>query len=108
MPLPIPNNKETEKQFISRCMGDSVMVKEYPDEKQRYAVCESQWRKELKKDVEKIIKGYAWHMAEIYTGGKNGKMQFYMKKVISIDDAESMANEIIEKIHKNYESGANK
>jgi len=26
-------------------MGDSVMVKEFPDEKQRYAVCQSKWKK---------------------------------------------------------------
>lgn len=41
--LPKPSG-ETEDEFISRCMGDSTMNKEFPDEKQRAAVCYSQWR----------------------------------------------------------------
>jgi hypothetical protein len=43
MPLPIPDKGETKKEFINRCMGDSTMLNEYPDNPQRYAVCESQW-----------------------------------------------------------------
>ncbi|MBN2118505.1 MAG: hypothetical protein JW730_18170 [Anaerolineales bacterium] len=43
MPLPKPNKGESEAAFIDRCMGDDVMKKEYPDEKQRSAVCYSQW-----------------------------------------------------------------
>jgi len=41
--MPIPNTKENEDKsdFMSRCMGDSTMNKEYPDKKQRYAVCMS-------------------------------------------------------------------
>lgn len=44
MPLPKPNPKETRADFMDRCMGDSVMVKEYPDSDQRTAVCVAQWR----------------------------------------------------------------
>ena len=36
-----PRSDESEDDFISRCMGDSKMVSEYPDEKQRLAVCYS-------------------------------------------------------------------
>ena len=43
MPLPSPNKGESQKDFMSRCMGDDVMVKEYPDDKQRFAVCAKQW-----------------------------------------------------------------
>lgn len=39
MPLPNPGEKETKDDFVSRCMGDSKMTEEYPDNKQRYAVC---------------------------------------------------------------------
>ena len=39
MPIPAPNSNETRDEFISRCMGDSVMVTEYPDVSQRYRVC---------------------------------------------------------------------
>ena len=41
MPIPKPNKNESKKEFINRCMVDDTMVAEY-DEKQRYAICESQ------------------------------------------------------------------
>ena len=44
MPIPSPKG-EPKKNLLSKCMGDSVMVKEFPDEKQRYAVCQSKWKK---------------------------------------------------------------
>jgi signal peptide peptidase SppA len=45
MPLPRPNKGEPEKKFIGRCMANPTMKREYPDQKQRTAVCYSQWRK---------------------------------------------------------------
>jgi hypothetical protein len=42
MPLPTPNPGEKEDAFVERCMSDEVMVKEFPDEKQRLAVCRNQ------------------------------------------------------------------
>src|SRR3972149_446936 len=47
MPMPEPRTEEKEANFIVRCMGDEVMVGEYPDEKQRVAVCNIQWREHL-------------------------------------------------------------
>lgn len=41
MPLPKPHSNEDKSKFISRCMGDSVMVREYGSQKQRFAVCNS-------------------------------------------------------------------
>ena len=41
MPIPSPNKDEDRKSFMSRCMGDEKMNKEYPDSKQRTAVCMS-------------------------------------------------------------------
>jgi hypothetical protein len=41
--LPKPAG-ESEDEFISRCMGDSQMLKEFPDQEQRAAVCYSQWK----------------------------------------------------------------
>lgn len=41
MPIPSPNKDEDRKAFMSRCIGDDVMNKEYPDVKQRTAVCVS-------------------------------------------------------------------
>lgn len=44
MPLPKPSKKETEQEFVSRCMGDDMMNKEYKDQKQRAAICYNQYR----------------------------------------------------------------
>ncbi len=45
MPIPTPIPNESKAQFIERCMGNAVMVKEYPRADQRRAVCESAWDK---------------------------------------------------------------
>jgi hypothetical protein len=50
MPLPSPKNKEKEQEFVSRCMGDTTMNKEYPDQKQRAAICYSQYKRAKKKN----------------------------------------------------------
>jgi len=39
MPIPKPNPGEHHDQFIVRCMSDEKMKSEYPNEKQRLAVC---------------------------------------------------------------------
>ena len=39
MPLPSRKDGEDRKQFMSRCMADPKVSKEYPDNKQRVAVC---------------------------------------------------------------------
>lgn len=45
MPLPKPNKNEKEQEFVSRCMRSETMNKEFPDQKQRAAVCYSQYKK---------------------------------------------------------------
>jgi len=42
MPLPNRNKDENKDKFVSRCMSNDTMKKEYPDEKQRVAVCINQ------------------------------------------------------------------
>lgn len=44
MPIIKPKKSETEREFISRCAGDEMMNKEYKDQKQRLAVCYSQYK----------------------------------------------------------------
>ncbi len=39
-----PKSGEKEEDFISRCMGDSTMNSEFPDQKQRAAVCYTYWK----------------------------------------------------------------
>jgi len=53
MPIPKPNEDESKKKFLSRCMGDDIMKDEYPDREQRYAVCLTSWKdKDNKGDKE--------------------------------------------------------
>lgn len=44
MPIPTPNDGETKDAYISRCMGDSKMLSEYPDVAQRTAICNINWK----------------------------------------------------------------
>jgi hypothetical protein len=48
MPLPSPSTKEKEQEFVSRCMSDSMMLDDYKDQKQRAAVCYSQFKRRMK------------------------------------------------------------
>jgi len=45
MPIPRPKEQEERDEFIDRCMSDETMKKEYPNEKQRLAVCASQLKR---------------------------------------------------------------
>jgi hypothetical protein len=55
MPIPKPNKDESKKDFLSRCMENPTMNKEYPDSNQRYAVCNSQTRGSLLEEALKIL-----------------------------------------------------
>lgn len=41
MPIPKPRKNQKEDLFIGDCMGDEAMMKDFPNQKQRYAVCKS-------------------------------------------------------------------
>jgi hypothetical protein len=43
MPIATPNQNENEAEFIRRCMADDKMIEEFPDNGQRFAVCQSSW-----------------------------------------------------------------
>jgi len=45
MPIPKPKDNEDSQKFVSRCMGNETMKKEYPDSKQRVAICLGQTRR---------------------------------------------------------------
>ena len=53
MPLPKPNNNESEDDFIQRCMGNDEMVDEYDEASQRRAVCQSLWDRNKEKTMPK-------------------------------------------------------
>lgn len=48
MPLPNPKKQEKRSEFVSRCIGDDQTAKDFPDQKQRIAICYSQWDKAKK------------------------------------------------------------
>jgi len=50
MPLPTPSEGQSEDDFIASCMSSDTMQKEFPDRKQRLAVCYSQFRKKRSVD----------------------------------------------------------
>ena len=42
MPIPKPKKGQTEDDFIEQCMSNPKMTAEFPDRKQRFAVCAGQ------------------------------------------------------------------
>lgn len=45
MPLPEKKPTETKDEFINRCVNDPKMKEEFPNGKQRAAVCYQQYQK---------------------------------------------------------------
>lgn len=44
MPLIKPKKSESEQEFVNRCMSDDMVQKDFKDQKQRAAVCYSQFK----------------------------------------------------------------
>ncbi|MCK5612913.1 hypothetical protein KAR91_64160 [Candidatus Pacearchaeota archaeon] len=42
--MPEPRKDETKDEFISRCMDSDESKRSFPDNDQRFAVCNSTWR----------------------------------------------------------------
>lgn len=57
MPDPKPN--ENHDDFISRCMSDEESKSSFPDESQRYAVCESKWSETRMNLIERYKQAFA-------------------------------------------------
>lgn len=55
MPLPKPRSGESHNDFISRC--HSELEGEFPDLKQRHAICETRWRDRNKSDPLVALRG---------------------------------------------------
>ena len=51
MPIPSPEPNEDKQKFVARCMGNETMKKDYPDGKQRVAICLGQTRKKNKSSI---------------------------------------------------------
>lgn len=60
MPLPLPEEGELQKDFIARCMSNTIMKKEFPKQEQRLAVCYSQFRKSARRKAINKIRRKNW------------------------------------------------
>lgn len=54
MPIPKMNSDEDKNKFVGRCMSNETMKKEYPDAKQRVAICLSQTKKDNASIIEQM------------------------------------------------------
>lgn len=50
MPLPSPDKDEKHDDWMDRCMANDIMNEEYPENDQRYAICQSIWEDDEKDD----------------------------------------------------------
>lgn len=80
MPIPNPRQGENKDDYIVRCMADSTMIAEYPENKQRVSVCNSNFEKvEFAKHEVKE--------AEIFAVGKWNGFNFTVKDLEGIASA---------------------
>lgn len=68
MPIPKPKNDENHDEFIDRCMGDEIMNDEYPDEIQRFAVCETQWKEKKSMNANRELRYLPFENWELREG----------------------------------------
>lgn len=54
MPIPKPEKNEDKQKFVSRCMSNEIMKKDYPNSQQRIAVCLGQTRKSKSNLIENV------------------------------------------------------
>lgn len=63
MPIPSKKPDEDNKKFISRCMDEEFMKKDYPDSKQRVAVCLDQIKKSKSSLLENVLEILGFSLA---------------------------------------------
>lgn len=57
--MPQPNANESKDDFLSRCMGDEEAVNDFPENDQRYAVCQSKWEESKMTALSKFRQAFA-------------------------------------------------
>jgi hypothetical protein len=76
MPLTTPYSDESESDFVRRCVVTPTMVSEFPDRKQRVAVCHSQFSTAPERKRRYSTKKFI----EVYKGLLNGFAKWNSKK----------------------------
>ena len=64
MPLPSPRKNQDENSFVSSCMSDPEMKNEFPNRKQRLAVCHSQQKRRKKAEGSECLDWGDWDFEE--------------------------------------------
>lgn len=54
MPIPSRRQNEDKQKFVSRCMSNETMKKDYPDSKQRAAICLGQTKQKSRSLLEEV------------------------------------------------------
>ena len=109
MPLPKREKDEEAQKFMGRCMSSNVMREEYPEQKQRVAVCTSQSRQgAVKGNLSVLVQEelvYAEFQRDCVCGevGDPGPMSDYVFK--SKEAAEKKAEKIGLKGAHEHEEG---
>ena len=119
MVLPTPSENEGESEFISRCMADEEMKKEFPDKEQRTAVCFSQFRENKSTNPMKNFQfkssiSKTWEDDVVVTKGVDGaadtitKQRFVQTIVSGIRedrDNERMSQKAVDGMIRQFKSG---
>lgn len=63
MPIPQPKKDEDSQKFVSRCMSDETMKKDYKDTKQRAAICLGQIKKTKSSLIDQVIEILGFSLA---------------------------------------------
>jgi hypothetical protein len=92
MPIPKPHGDENQGEFIGRCMGDDVMVNEYPENDQRYAICLSSWEKVTKENLKMEQKTFKFEIKSV--NEETGIFESYGATFSNVADS---YNDVIEK-----------
>lgn len=56
--MPQPIKGEGKEKYIARCMADEESVNSFPDESQRYAVCNRVWETHKREALSNFIKAF--------------------------------------------------
>tara|TARA_Y100000385_G_C12937455_1_gene569477 strand:- start:487 stop:957 length:471 start_codon:yes stop_codon:yes gene_type:complete len=89
MPLPTPNDGEKRSKFVERCMLDLSGKDEFPDAKQRAAVCYSQFKKAESKAS--LVVGDDSDKYYYFAESSEGPMSHYFKtKEEALSDGSKM------------------
>ena len=102
-----PEAGETKDEFLGRCMGENKMVDEYPEQDQRYAVCNSYYERKDEFALDKV--SFDWDgTLTTAIGKKLLKQELQRGNLVYIISARSLINEEILDLAREFNIPATK